>query len=130
MLAAASLFALAFFGFDAAGGALLGGAVGLLNFRLIKVYFGRVLRRGRRPAGWMHALYMAKYAALALLLAAVFRVWGPHPLGVIGGFSISVAGLIWVGLAVPGGARKGEGADSMKGLSMTSRLARRMGMRA
>ena len=35
LLAAASLFALAFFGFDAAGGALLGGAVGLLNFRLI-----------------------------------------------------------------------------------------------
>jgi hypothetical protein len=130
LLAAASLFALAFSGFNAAGGVVLGGAVGLLNFRLIKVYFDGVLRRGRRPARWVHALYMAKYAALALLLAAVFRVWGPHPLGVIGGFSISVAGLIWVGLAVPGGARKGEGADSMKGLSMTSRLARRMGMRA
>ena len=64
LLAVASLFALGFFGFDTAGGAVLGGAVGLLNFRLIKVYFGRVLRRGRRPAMWMHVAYMAKYAAL------------------------------------------------------------------
>ncbi len=130
LLAAASLFALGFFGFDTAGGAVLGGAVGLLNFRLIKVYFGRVLRRGRRPAVWMHVAYMAKYAALALLLGAVFRVWGPHPLGVIAGFSISVTAVIWGGLAVPEDADKGEGGDSMKGLFRRSRLARRTGMRA
>ena len=129
-LAAASMLVLGFFGFDAAGGVVLGGAVGLLNFRLIKVYFGRVLRRGRRPAGWMHVAYMGKYAALALLLAAFFRVLGPHPLGVIAGFSISVAALIWGGLAVSEDTGKGEGADSMKGLSMMSRLARRTGMRA
>ncbi len=128
LVAAAALFALGLSGVDMAAGVALGGALGLLNFRLIKLYFSRVLRRGRRPAGWMHAAYMAKYGVLALLLVAAFRFWGPHPLGVIGGFSVSVVALIWAGLTAPKGADKSERAVESR--SVTSHWVRNTGTRA
>ncbi|MFQ5691544.1 MAG: ATP synthase subunit I [Nitrospinota bacterium] len=104
-------------GISAAEGVVLGGALGLLNFRLMKVYLGRVLRRGRRPPGWMHAAYVAKFGVLALVLAAAFRYAGPHPRGVFAGFSVLVVALIWAGLSSSGpaaGRRAGRDAEKME----------------
>lgn len=97
----ASVIALLFGNFSAALGLLLGGALAMLNFRGITIYFGRVLRKGRRPPWWMHGFYWAKFGLMALILAGAFRLWEPHPIGVIGGFSVLVIALIWSGLRAP-----------------------------
>ncbi|MFQ5912032.1 MAG: ATP synthase subunit I [Nitrospinota bacterium] len=108
LLSVASILALGVFGPSAAGGVFVGGVLGLLNFRLMKLYFNRVLRRGRRPHWWMHVGYCAKFGVLALILAAAFRYLGPDPLGVIAGFSILVVAVIWAGLVSHGGAKERE----------------------
>lgn len=103
LLVAASVLGYAVFGMAAAWGMALGGVLGLLNFRLMRFYFSRVLRRGHGPSRWVHVAYLTKFGALAVLLAAAFRYAGPHPLGVFAGFSILVVALVWTGLAGPGG---------------------------
>lgn len=82
-------------------GLFMGGALAMLNFRGIRVYFGYVLRRGCRPPWWMHGLYWSKLGVMALVLVMAFRFLDPHPVAVFGGFSILVISLVWSGLRVP-----------------------------
>jgi hypothetical protein len=104
------------FGFPAAGGVGLGGVLGLANFRLIRLYFTRVLGRGRRPPWWMNAAYLAKFGVIAGILVAAFRFLELHPLGAIAGFSVFIVAIVWAGLI---SFKGGEG-------KVPPRLARRM----
>jgi hypothetical protein len=101
LLAAAFLSSWGLFGFPAAGGVGLGGILGLANFRLIRLYFTRVLGRGRRPPWWMNAGYLAKFGVMTGILVAAFRFLGLHPLGAIAGFSVFIVAIVWAGLYSP-----------------------------
>lgn len=103
-------------GVSAAGGVVLGGALGLLNFKFLKHYFNFILQRGRRPSGWLHVVYLAKFGVMALILAAAFRYAGPHPLGVIAGFSIMVVAAIWAGLGSSGNTENRRGVHPLEGM--------------
>lgn len=99
LLGVAFFCAWGWFGFPVAGGVGLGGVLGLANFRLIRVYFTRVLGRGRRPPWWMNAGYLAKFGVMAGILVIAFRSLELHPLGAIAGFSIFVVAIVWASLS-------------------------------
>jgi len=96
-----SVIVLVFGNASVALGLFLGGALAMLNFRVIRVYFGYVLRKGYRPPWWAHGIYWSKFGLMALVLVMAFRFLGPHPVAVFGGFSFLVISLVWSGLRVP-----------------------------
>ena len=78
----------------------VGGAIALINFRLMQINVQKVLRPGQ-PGQSMGATllkYYARFAATAVLIIALMIMGWVEPLGLLAGLSVVViATLLWTG---------------------------------
>jgi hypothetical protein len=81
-------------------GVLLGGALGIANFHLMKRHLTRALDPQRK--GRVRFFYLLKYyvrfAALGVIIAVLLIKEWAHPVGLLLGLSINVIGIVLVGL--------------------------------
>ncbi len=99
VLAALVLGALLWFGWRQALGVLVGGAIALANYQLLKRSVQRTLQPGQRSVlGRMLGKYYLRFAATIAVLVILIRQDLVEPLGLIAGLSVVIVGiLIWAG---------------------------------
>ena len=76
-------------------GALLGGALVLLNFILLESVASRVLKSARRPPNPLQMVFLAiRFVLMGLILYGIFALVGVRPIPVVLGLSIVVLAIV------------------------------------
>ena len=76
-------------------GALLGGALVLLNFILLESVASRVLKSASRPPNPLQMVFLAiRFVLMGLILYGIFALLGVRPIPVVLGLSIVVLAIV------------------------------------
>jgi len=99
VLAALVAGTLVWFGWRQAMGVLVGGAIALANYQLLKRSVQRNLQPGKKGVlGRMLGKYYLRFAATIVVLVILIRQGLVEPVGLIAGLSVVIVGIVvWAG---------------------------------